>query len=188
MLQCSANGDRPPAGMGAGASPWLSRPFLRAQDRQHDVVSLPVFSPWSLPYITRARCGVDFLSLFCRRRRLAPPLAAAAVEPPPATQTTPPHSPHSRASHGPSELAFFHPNRPHHRFLSQLRRLSATEAPHVASPLHRLPVPPSCFTTLTMSSCCLSCIQFNRYQLFSPGHRSPRPPCRHGRQEGFLGV
>jgi hypothetical protein len=72
-------------------------------------------------YITRARRGVEFLFLFCHRRCSAPPLTAAAIQPYPAKTTTPSSSPRSRTSPSPPALAFFHPNRPHHRFLLQLR-------------------------------------------------------------------
>jgi hypothetical protein len=96
-------------------------------------------------------------------------------------QTAPSRSPRPRASSGPPKLAFFPPKSPHHRFLLQHRRLSITEPPHVASPLHRLPAPPCDFAATAVSSCYSSCLCFRRNRRGSPGRRSPRAPCRHGR-------
>jgi hypothetical protein len=99
-------------------------------------------------------------SLFCHRCRLAPPLTAATIELPPAKTTAPSCSPRSCAPPGPTAPVHLCPNHPHGRFLSHRRWSSAIEPPHVASPLHHLLAPPSCFTALTVSSCCLSWIQF----------------------------
>jgi hypothetical protein len=104
-----------------------------------------------------------FFSLFCRRRHLALPLTAVTVELLLAKTTTPSRLPRSCAPPGPTAPVHLYPNHPHDHFLSHRRWPSVTEPPHVASPLHRLPAPPSFFTALTVSSCCLSCIQFNRY-------------------------
>jgi hypothetical protein len=51
----------------------------------------------------------------------------------------------------------------------------------VTSPLHRLLAPPCGFTATTVSSCYSLCLCFRRYHRGSPGRRSPRAPCRHGR-------
>jgi hypothetical protein len=96
-------------------------------------------------------------------------------------QTASSRSPRPRASLGPPELALFLSKSPHHRFLLQRRRLSITEPPPMASPLHRLPAPPSCFAAITVSSCCLSCFQFRRYRRGSSGRHEPRASCCHGR-------
>jgi hypothetical protein len=162
----------------AGRRPGPSR---ARQYCQRDVSHLPVTITVTVAlYIARGHRGI-FCFFSVLPPPLAPPLAAAVVKPPPATQTISSCSPRPCAPLGPTALAIFLPKSPHHRFLLQHRRLSITEPPHMASPLHRLLAPPSGFVVITVSSCCLSCFQFRLYCRGSPGHREPRAPCHHGR-------
>jgi hypothetical protein len=95
----------------AGRRPGASR---ARQDRQCDVSRLPVTFIMTIAlYITEFTVSHFILCFYCRRR-LAPPLAAAAVEPPPATQIAPASSPHPCAPRGPTGLAVFSPEPPHH--------------------------------------------------------------------------
>jgi hypothetical protein len=95
----------------AGRRPGASR---ARQDRQRDVSRLLVTFIMTIAlYITEFTVS-RFILCFYRRRRLAPPLAAAAVEPPPAMQITPTSSPRPRTPRGPTGLAVFSPEPPHH--------------------------------------------------------------------------
>jgi hypothetical protein len=123
------------------------------------ITTSSVYAPSSAvgdPYIKPSKPPFFFFffSVFGRRHRLAPPLTAAAVELPPVTQTASTHSAHPRASLGPPEPAQFRQNRPHHRFRSQLRRLSVTDPPPVASHLHRRSELPVCSTAIAVSCWC----------------------------------
>jgi hypothetical protein len=80
-------------------------------------------APSSDPHCGRAYKYVELavnhlcFSVFTATATAAPPLAAAAVEPPPATQIAPASSPRPLAPRGPTGLAVFSPEPPHHHFL-----------------------------------------------------------------------